>query len=132
MHMLFLGNVKSNGNMIAKWLTRHELQTAFGNQANAYLQAVMKLRLRGFNAHPLSKSTHGTGAWVSENYLFWARGSKFFYAMSSIRNCKHVGRQEFDGELRIVHRFAAAQVAVMCRLMSKDPSSSGMFDLIKI
>jgi hypothetical protein len=132
MHMLFLGHVKSNGDMIAKWMKSHELYTTFGQQAQIYLRAVAKLRLRRFNAHTLATSTLGNGSWVSENYLFWARGSKFFYAMASLTKCKHVGKKNFDAELRIVHRFVAAQGACLCRLMSGDPSSDGISDLIKI
>ena len=44
MHMLFLGHVKSNIDMVSKWLGRYEILTTFGKQANMYLQAVRNLR----------------------------------------------------------------------------------------
>ena len=72
MHMLFLGHVKSDIDMVSKWLGRYEILATFGKQANMYLQAVRNLRAnRYFTAHPFSKSSWGTGVWVSENYLFW-------------------------------------------------------------
>ena len=72
MHMLFLGHVKSDIDMVSKWLGRYEILATFGKQANMYLQAVRNLRAnRYFAAHPLSTSSWGTGVWVSENYLFW-------------------------------------------------------------
>ena len=72
MHMLFLGHVKSDIDMVSKWLGHYEILATFGKQANLYLQAVRNLRAnRYFAAHPFSTSSWGTGDWVSENYLFW-------------------------------------------------------------
>ena len=72
MHMLFLGHVKSDIDMVSKWLGCYEILATFGKQANMYLQAVRNLRAnRYFAAHPFSTSSWGTGVWVSENYLFW-------------------------------------------------------------
>ena len=71
MHMLFLGHVKSDIDMVSKWLGHYEILATFGKQANLYLHAVQNLRVnRYFTAHPFSTSSWGTGVWVSENYLF--------------------------------------------------------------
>ena len=40
MHMLFLDHVKSDIDMISKWMGRYEILATFGKQANMYLQAV--------------------------------------------------------------------------------------------
>ena len=70
-HMLFLGHVKSDIDMVSKWLGHYEILATLGKQANLYLHAVRNLRAnRFFPAHPLSTSSWGTGVWVSENYLF--------------------------------------------------------------
>ena len=62
MHMLFLGHVKSDIDMVSKWLGRYEISATFGKQANMYLQAVRNLRAnRYFAAHPFSTSSWGTG-----------------------------------------------------------------------
>ena len=71
MHMLFLGHVKSDIDMVSKWLGHYDILATFGKQANMYLQAVRNLRAnRYFAAHPFSTISWGTGVWVSENYLF--------------------------------------------------------------
>ena len=71
-HMLFLGHVKSDIDMVSNWLGHYEILATFGKQANMYLHAVRNLRAnRYFAAHPFSTSSWGTGVWVSENYLFW-------------------------------------------------------------
>ena len=85
MHMLFLGHVKSDIDMVSKWLGRYEISATFGKQANMYLQAVRNLRAnRYFAAHPFSTSSWGTGVWVSENYLFWERVMKFFLILPAL------------------------------------------------
>ena len=71
MHLLLLGHVKSDIDMVSKWLGRYEILATFGKQANIYLHTVRNLRAnRYFTAHPFSTSSWGTGVWVSENYLF--------------------------------------------------------------
>ena len=71
MHMLFLGRVKSDIDMVSKWLGCYEILATFGRHANMYLHDVRNLRAnKYFAAHPFSTSSWGTGVWVSENYLF--------------------------------------------------------------
>ena len=66
MYMLFLGHVKSDIDMVSKWLGRYEILARFGKQASMYLQDVRNLRAnRYFTAHPFSTSSWGTGVWVS-------------------------------------------------------------------
>ena len=58
MHMLFLGHVKSDIDMVSKWLRHYETLATFGKQANMYLQAVRNLRAnRYFAAHSFSTSS---------------------------------------------------------------------------
>ena len=71
MHMVYLGHVKSDIEMLSKWLNRNDVLATFGKQANIYLSAVRNLQVnKYFTAHPFSTSSWGTGVWVSENYLF--------------------------------------------------------------
>ena len=72
MHMLFLGHVRSDIDMVSKWLGHYEILAMFGKQENMYIHAVRNLRAnRYFPAHSFSSVSWGTGVWVSENYLFW-------------------------------------------------------------
>ena len=85
MHMLFLGHVKSDIDMVSKWLGHYEILAMFGKQANMYLHIVQNLRAnRYFPAQPFSTSSWGTGVWVSENYLFWGRVMKFFLILPAL------------------------------------------------
>ena len=40
MHMVFLGHVNSDIEMLLKWLNQNEVLATFGKQANIYLSAV--------------------------------------------------------------------------------------------
>ena len=44
MHMLFLGHVKSDIDMVSKWLGHYQILATFGKQANMYLLAIQNLR----------------------------------------------------------------------------------------
>jgi hypothetical protein len=120
MHMLFLGHTKSNFEMTSTWLSDNGLKSSFGAQVNKYLDLIQQLRLnKYFNAHLLSPSSWGTGPWVSENYVFWARTQKFWFIMPNILNCKQMKNKdkqaEFIKDLRMIHRFASsAQAAISC------------------
>ena len=60
MHMLFLGHVKSDIDMVSKWLGHYEILTTFGKHASRYLHAVQNLRAnRFFPAHPFSTTSWG-------------------------------------------------------------------------
>lgn len=77
--------------MTATWLTNNGLQTSFGKQVNKYFDYILQLRVpRYFNAHMLTPSTWGTGTWVSENYVFWARTQKFWFLLPSIQHSKQM------------------------------------------
>ena len=83
--MFFLGHVKSDIDMVSKWLGHYEILVTFGKQANMYLHAVRNLKAnRYFAAHPFSTSSWGTGVWVNENYLFWGRVMKFFLILPAL------------------------------------------------
>ena len=85
MHMLFLGHVKSDIDMVSKWLGCYEILATFGKQANLYLHAVQNLRVnRFFTAYPFSTSSWGTGVWVSGNYLSWGCVMKFFLILLAL------------------------------------------------
>ena len=49
MDMLFLGLVKSDIDMVSKWLGHYEILATFGKQTNLYLYAVQNLRPNRFS-----------------------------------------------------------------------------------
>jgi hypothetical protein len=89
MHLLFLGNLKSGVVMTSILISQYDLLATFGRQANIYLRAIQKLRAsKYYAAQPLSTSSWGTGVWVSENYLFWARAIKFFATLPALHQTR--------------------------------------------
>ena len=124
MHMLFLGHGKSNIVMKSKWMSDNELLAKFGRQANLVLRKVASLRLRRFAAHPLSTSSWGTGPWVSENYVFEMRCSKYFMTMPAIHKCPKRNRDEFETDYRVVQRFVSSSVACISAIMGSTEESA--------
>ena len=132
MHMLFLGYVKSEMDMVSKSLGRYEILATFCKQANMYLQAVRNLRAnRYFAAHPFSTSTWGTGVWVSENYLFWGCVMKFFFILPAL-NQQHLitNNEKYIKEIRMIKRFISATRACLCHIMSTERVVSDLQDII--
>ena len=116
MHMLFLGHVKSDIDMVSKWLGHYEILATFGKQANMYLQAVRNLRAnRYLAAHPFSTSSWGRGVWVSENYLFWGRVMKFFLILPALNQQRLIiNNGKYIKKIRMIKRFfSVTQACVM-------------------
>lgn len=133
MHMLFLGHVKSNFEMNNKFHLYYKISATFGKQANKYLRDVQALRCsRFFDAQPLSTSSWGTGVWVSENYVFWARAINFFSTLPAILNCKWSASPKFNEDLRMVMRFSSASIAAVSRIMSEKRHVGDMNNVVKI
>lgn len=133
MHMLFLGHVKSNYDMTNKVMSQHNILATFGKQANKYLRDVQALRCnRFFDAQPLSTSSWGTGVWVSENYVFWARTLNFFFTLPAISAHKKSGTNPFDADMRMLGRFSSSGVASISRVMSDKRVVADMDQVIKI
>ena len=134
MHMLFLGHIKSNFEMVSKWLGSYEINATFGKQVNTILTAVQRLRCtKWFGAYPLSTSKWGTGGWVSENYMFWGRTLKYFHVLPSIQASRQMIRSEtFPKEARMIMRFASSAQAAVSRIMSMDSEVGDMERMIKI
>jgi len=133
MHMLFLGHAKSNFEMINKFHLHYKISASVGKQANKYLRDVQALRCsRFFDAQPLSTSSWGTGVWVSENYVFWARAINFFTTLPAILNCKSSGSSKFQDDLRMVLRFSSASIAAVSRIMSEKRTVGDMDNVVKI
>jgi hypothetical protein len=133
MHMLFLGHVKSNFDMISLWLASYHIQATFGKQANKYLDMIKKLRLnRYFGAHTLSTTKWGTGIWVSENYVFWSRTQKFWFLLPAILYNKHNETTQYVNELKIVHRFVVASHVSLSLLMSKQKRIENLDLIVKL
>ena len=132
MHMLFLGHVKSDIDMVSKWLGQYEILATFGKQANMYLQAVRNLRAnRYFAAHPFSTSSWGTGVWVSENYLFWGRVMKFFLILPALNQQRHImNNEKYIKEIRMIKRFVSITQACLCRIMSTEREVADLQDII--
>jgi hypothetical protein len=136
MHMLFLGHVKSNYNMISQWLNKNQLSSLFGKQANKYLDSVKKLRAnKYFTPCSLSTSTWGTGMWVSENYVFFARIQKFFLTLPAINKSKKIldkDNIDFCMDNRVILRFVSSSHASLSRIMSMKQNVTDMNKYIKI
>lgn len=136
MHMLFLGHVKSNYNMLSKWMQNCQLSTMFGKQANKYLESCKKLRAhKYYTPHILSTSTWGTGNWVSENYVFFARTIKFFFTLPAITKSKNMMNEEnrnFLMDYKVILRFVSALHAALSRIMSLKKNVCDMNKYIKI
>ena len=49
MHMLSLAHVKSDIDMVSKWLGHYKILATFGKQANLHLHAVKNLRVNIFS-----------------------------------------------------------------------------------
>ena len=132
MHMLFLGHVKSNIDMVSKWLGRYEIMGTFGKQANMYLQDVRNLRAnRCFVAHPFSTSSWGTGVWVSENYLFWGRVMKFFLILPALNQQRLImNNEKYIKEILMIKRFVSVTQACLCRIMSTERVVADLQDII--
>ena len=122
MHMLFLGHVKSDIDMVSKWLRRYEILATFGKQANMYLQAVRNLRAnRYFAAHPFSTSSWGTGVWVSENYLFWRRAMKVFLILPALNQQRLImNNEKYIKEIRMIKRYVSVAQDCLCHIMSTE------------
>jgi hypothetical protein len=120
MHMLFLGHVKSNYDMTSKFLSKYDMLATFGKQANLYLRLIQKLRVgRYYAAQPLSTSSWGTGVWVSENYLCWARCIKFFATLPGLHNTRIIASDNgFHDNLMMYLRFVTASHHCISRIMS--------------
>jgi hypothetical protein len=122
MHMLFLGHVKSNYSMLSKWLNNCQLSSMFGKQANKYFESIKKLRaIKYFTPHNLSTSAWGTGNWVSENYVFFARTQKFFLTLPAIIKSKNImnnDNDDFTIDYRVILRFVSSSHASLSRIMS--------------
>ena len=132
MHMLFLGHVKSDIDMVSKWRGRYGILATFGKQADMYLQAVRNLRAsRYFAAHPFSTSSWGTSVWVSVNYLFWGQLMKFFLILPAL-NQQHliINNEKYIKEIRMIKRFVSATQACLCRIMSSERVVSDLQDII--
>ena len=132
MHMLFLGHVKSDIDMVSKWLGHYEILVAFGKQNNMYLQAVRNLRAnRYFTAHPFSTSSWGTGVWVSENYLFWGRAMKFFLILRALNQQRLIiNNEKYIKEIRMIKRFVTPTQACLCCIMSTERVVTDLQDIL--
>ena len=87
-----------------------------------------------YSPHNLSTSTWGTGSWVSENYLFFARAQKFFITLPAISKAKKLINFDMDYiiEYRTILRFITAANASISRIMSSKKVVKEMDCLIKI
>ena len=132
MHVLFLGHVKSDIDMVSKWLGRYEILATFGKQPNMYLHAVRNLRAnRYFAANPFSTSSWGTGVWVSENYLFWGQVLKFFLTLPALNQQRLIiNNEKYIKEIRMIERFDYATQACLCRIMLTERVVTDLQDII--
>ena len=132
MHMLFLGHVKSNIDMISKWMGKYNKLAPFGKEANKFLTGIRGIRAtKYFCAQPLSTSSWGTGTWVSENYLLGARIWKFVLSVPALMDQRLMQNDsEYKQEWLCVARFVNAMASAFGRIMSKTKVIDGMYDYI--
>ena len=132
MHMLFLGHVKSDIDMVSKWHGHYEILATFGKQANLYFHAVQNLRVnRYFTAHPFSTSSWGTGVWVSKNYLFWGCVMTFFFILPALdQQWLITNNDTHKKESQRIKRFVSAKHACLCHIMSTERVVSDLCDVI--
>ena len=133
MHMLFLGHVKSNIEMMSKWLGKYNKLATFGKQANKYLNGIRSLRAtKFFCAQPLSTSSWGTGVWVSENYLLGARLWRFIIAIPSICNDRLFHSPTYKEEWNTVSKFMTSMTMCLGRIMTNQKTIPDMEDYIHL
>ena len=84
MHQLFLGITSSNFELLLKWLADAPAATKLGvspfkNALQSLIKDLRPFMLSWLAAYPLTgkKGNLGTGSWVAENYIFFARISQF-------------------------------------------------------
>ena len=132
MHMLFLVHVKSDIDMVSKWLGCYETLPTFGKQANLYLHALQNLRAIRFSpAHPFSTSSWGRGVWVSENYLFWECVMKFFMILPAVNQQQLIiNNDKYIKEIQMIKRFFSATQACLCHIISAERVVSDLHDII--
>ena len=90
MHLLFLGVWKTLVALSVKWLKRNGMESSFLRYSSGILEKVGKLNLTYCRVMGYKKGK--LGAWVSENYLGFARVSQWFYS--------HFGGTEAEEEFR--------------------------------
>ena len=117
MHLLFLGLTKTTFHMLKQWLELHGAMSMFTMQLNPLLESIMELRLSHFQAHKLTVSGNGTGAFVSENHLCMARMMKCLLTMPVITE-KRQKIAKFRKELPTVEAICASLLACIGRIMS--------------
>ena len=133
MHMLFLGHMKSNIEMVSNWLGKFNRLASFGKEANKYLIQIRSLRAtKFFNAQPLSTSSWGTGVWVSENYLLGARIWKFLMSLPSISKNQVLTNESYRKEWMAIVRFMHAMSMAFTRLMTNKKDIPMLKDYILI
>ena len=133
MHMLFLGHVKSNLDMVSKWLGKFDCLATFGKQVNQYLLAIRSLRCtKYFSAQPLSTSSWGTGVWVSENYLLASRIWRFLLCVPSLRHQRLASKPDFLPERKVIERFIVMMNLCLSRIMANRQEIVDLHDLVLI
>ena len=113
MHIAFLGITQANFDLCSKLFKSLKRDTAFRKHANELLEYLKQFGFPWLKAYPFGKESYGTGAWVSENWLAWARLSKILYSWVATDNY-HKERPGAADILRLVSSFTA----LLARLMS--------------
>ena len=99
MHLLFLGNAKSNWKLTHEWpgASKNGLRKAM----NPLLKEIKRFNLSWFHAQPFGGNPNKltTGSWVSENWLAFTRISK--YAASYCSRSAKKKAAGFDDVIRL-------------------------------
>jgi hypothetical protein len=96
MHLLFLGMVKLLMEEAEKWLGIVDISRAnFSRNALGVLESIKQFNLEWCKLQPYGEGTGG--AWVSENYLAFARVMPWFYSMLNLQDkTSKTERNDYD------------------------------------
>ena len=113
MHQLFLGITSSNFELLLKWLGDAPAATKLGispfkNVLQTLIKDLRPFMLSWLAAYPLTgkKGNLGTGSWVAENYIFFARISPFITGWCT-RDADRASRYGVDDMSRMFISFHA-------------------------
>ena len=85
MHQIFMGMIKNLIELVADWLKSQNKFLPFVKAVNPLIVTLTQLRLSWCNVEMLTGTKFGTGGWVAETYLGYARLLPIIYwSISSI------------------------------------------------
>jgi hypothetical protein len=138
MHMLALGICESNFELANDWLKGLDSKAAkaaklnsssFRNGVQPLLQDLKKFMLSWLQVYPFGgEKKKTTGAWVGENWLAFARISKFVYGRCCARQLDLVSKHGVNDVSRMVISFHA----LVARFLTHSGISDGLMQEVQL